>query len=252
MFILEAVPAIVLAGVVLKALPDRPNAAKWLSGRESAWLEGQLSEEMKAKGRVRNYSIWRGMLSFRVLLLAIVHFSIVLTVYGVGLFLPQIVKAFDVTVFETGLITTIPYFAACVGILGWGRISDKSGERRLHTVVPLCLAAFGLVLAAVSHSLPVLMLAFSVVAAGSYGCVSAFWTLPSTFLTGAPVAGAIAVISSVGALGGFVGPSIMGLAKDATQSYSAGLLIIALFDVLAIVVLSLIPGLKESRTTRVS
>lgn len=248
MFILEAVPAIVLAGLVLLMLPDNPKSAKWLSLDEENWLTTRLAAEEKQRTDVRQYSVIEAMLEPRVLLLALVHFNIVLSVYGVGFFLPQIVKGFGLDNFHTGLISTIPYVAGCAGIVWLGRRSDATKERRMHTAVPLIVAAAALIVAATTQTLAVKMVAFSFVAFGAYGCVSAFWTLPSTFLSGAAVAGAIAIISCVGALGGFAGPWVMGLVRDATGSFSGGLFFLAVMDVIAAVIIFSLSSLKEHHT----
>ncbi|MEX3855975.1 MFS transporter [Paraburkholderia sp. BR10923] len=245
MFILEAVPAILLAGLVLSRLPDNPKSAKWLPLDEKDWLTFTLAAEEKRRMDVRQYSVLQAMLEPRILLLALVHFSIVLTVFGVGFFLPQIVKHFGLDNFRTGLVSTIPYIAGCAGIVWLGRRSDAKKERRLHTAVPLFVAAVALIAAATTQTLEVKMIAFSFVAFGAYGCVSAFWTLPSTFLSGTAIAGAIAIISCVGALGGFAGPWVMGLVKDATGSFSGGLYFLATMNVIAAVIILSLSSLKE-------
>ncbi|SAK98279.1 major facilitator transporter [Caballeronia calidae] len=245
MFILEAVPAILLAGLVLFMLPDDPKSAKWLSPDEKNWLTSKLAAEEKQRTDVREYTVIEAMLEPRVLLLALVHFNLVLSVYGVGFFLPQIVKGFGLDNFHAGLVSTIPYVAGCAGIIWLGRRSDAKKERRMHTAVPLMVAAAALIVAATTQTLAVKMVAFSFVAFGAYGCVSAFWTLPSTFLSGAAVAGAIAIINCIGALGGFAGPWVMGLVKDATGSFSGGLFFLALMDVIAVAIIFSLSSLRE-------
>ncbi|WP_233852935.1 MFS transporter [Paraburkholderia sp. HD33-4] len=245
MFILEAVPAILLSGLVLFLLSDNPRSAKWLSPDECDWLTKTLASEEKRRTDVRQYSVLQAMVEPRVLLMALVHFNIVLSVYGVGFFLPQIVKGFGLSNFQTGLVSAIPYIAGSVGIIWLGRRSDATKERRLHTAVPLLVAAVALIVAASTQTLEVKMMAFSFAAFGAYGCVSAFWTLPSTFLSGAAVAGAIAIISCIGALGGFAGPWVMGLVKDATGSFSGGLYFLGIMDLLAVAIVLALSSLKE-------
>jgi MFS transporter, ACS family, tartrate transporter len=244
LFIIEALPAIILAGVVLIAMPDRPSEAKWLAPDERDWLTEQLATEEKARKAVREYSVWEAMLSPKVFLLGFVMFSVVLNVFSVGFFLPQIVSAFGISHFHTGIVTAIPFVAGSIGILWIARRSDLKSERRWHTAVPLFLAAVGLVCAALANGLEVKIAAFSLVAFGAYGCVSAFWTLPSTFLTGASMASGIAVINSIGALGGFAGPWFMGLLKDATGSFAGGWICLAVVNILAVLAVLAIP---ESR-----
>ena len=246
MFILEAVPAIILSVVVLARLPDTPADARWLTDDQRDWLVARLTTEEEQRRSVREYTVVQAMFSPRVLVLGLVHFSIVLSVFGVGFFLPQIVKEFGLTNAQTGLVSAIPYVAGSVGILWWGRRSDAKGERRLHTAIPLALASVALVGAGLTGQLELKMLAFSVAAFGAYGCVSAFWTLPSIFLSGASIAGAIAIISCIGALGGFAGPWIMGVVKDITGNFSAALMFLAGMDAVAVFAVLALPGFTGS------
>ncbi|SAL01856.1 membrane protein [Caballeronia calidae] len=251
MFIVEAVPALILTGVVLKCLPDRPTAAKWLTSEESAWLTNRLAaDDREIEENVRHYSVIQAILSMRVLLLGFVMFNVVVTVYSIGFFLPQIVQTFGLSDFKAGLISAIPFIAGSIGIplIGWR--SDIAKERYYHTAVPLLIAAAGLAVAALSPDLMIKMIAFSAVAFGAYGCVSAFWTLPSTFMSGAAMATGIAVVNSIGALGGFAGLWIMGLLKDATGTFNGGLYFVAAMDVLAVVALMVHRSLKRTKKIR--
>jgi MFS family permease len=251
LFIIEAVPAVVLAVVVWNVMSDRPAEADWLAADERHWITEQLASEDRARQAVRNYTIFQAMSSPAVLLLGFAMFSVVLNVYSVGFFLPQIVSAFGLTNAQTGVVSALPFVAGSVGILWMARRSDAKSERRWHTAVPLLVAALGLLVAAVAPDLMVKILAFSAVAFGAYGCVPAFWTLPSTFLTGAAMATGIAFINSIGALGGFAGPWFMGIVKDRTGSFSGALLCLAVIDVLAVLAVVLLPkGARQHRSTK--
>jgi MFS transporter, ACS family, tartrate transporter len=235
-FILEAVPAVIFAGFVLKFLTDHPSQAKWLAPDERDWLVERLGTEETQRRSVRDHSLLQAFLAPRVWLLACFQFNVVLTIYSVGLFLPQIVKAFGVSHFETGLISAIPYIAAIIGILFWGRRSDASGERRLNTAIPMSIAALGLVGAGLAHGLVLKMIAFSVVMFGVFGCSSVFWTLPASFLSGVAAAGGYALINSLSAMGGFVGPWLLGHIKDVTGSFAGGMFFLAAMDVIAVLI----------------
>jgi MFS transporter, ACS family, tartrate transporter len=239
-FIIEAVPAIIFAGVVLKCLIDRPSQAIWLEKDEREWLEERLATEEKQRRANRDHSILEALLSPRVLLLACFQFNVVLTVYSVGLFLPQIVKAFGVSNLQTGFISAIPYVAAILGILLWGRISDATGERRLFTAIPMLIGAIGLACAGFTGDLTLKMIAFSVVTFGVFGCSAVFWTLPASFLSGAAAAGGYAFINSLSAIAGFIGPWVLGRIKDATGNFNAGLYFLAGMDVLAVIIVMML------------
>ncbi|MBP0590390.1 MFS transporter [Paraburkholderia sp. LEh10] len=236
MFLIEAVPALILAGVVWLKLTDRPGTAGWLTDDERAWLTQRLeAEEAKVKTSVRQYTVLQAMVSPRILALGFVMFNVFLTVYSVGFFLPQIVKGFGLTNFQSGAVSSIPFIAGSLSIVFFGWRSDVTQERYLHTAIPILLAALGLAGAALTSDLNVKVIALSIVAFGAYGCTPAFWTLPSTFMSGAAMAGAIAVINSIGALGGFVGLWVMGLLKDATGGFESGLALVAAMDGIAVV-----------------
>jgi MFS transporter, ACS family, tartrate transporter len=239
-FIIEAVPAIIFAGVVLKCLIDRPSQATWLEKDERQWLEERLAVEEKQRRMNRDHSIMEALFSPRVLLLACFQFNVVLTVYSVGLFLPQIVKAFGVSNLQTGFISAIPYVAAIIGILLWGRISDATGERRLFTAIPMLIGAIGLACAGFTGDLTLKIVAFSIVTFGVFGCSAVFWTLPASFLSGAAAAGGYAFINSLSAIAGFIGPWVLGRIKDATGNFNAGLYFLAGMDVLAVVIIMML------------
>jgi MFS family permease len=169
-------------------------------------------------------------------MLAAANFSVVLNVYGVVFFLPQIAKGFGVSDLRAGWITAIPFIAATFGILWAGRRSDMQGERRFHTAVPIIAMALAMVVAASVQNPYVKMVAFSVVAFGAYCSIPPFWALPTTLLSGAAAAGGIALINSIGNLGGFAGPWIMGLAKDISGDFSTALLAMAVMDVIAVII----------------
>ncbi|MEM5316482.1 MFS transporter [Paraburkholderia sp. JHI869] len=249
MFIIESIPAIVLAGLVLKYLPDSPSTSKWLARDEVTWLSEKLREEaVDIQEHVRDYTVVQALLSPPVLLLSFFMFNIVLTVYSVGFFLPQIVNSFGLSHFNTGVVSALPYIAGCIGMLYVSWRSDVTRERYFHVAVPMFVAAVGLVIAALSSDLTVKMIAFSLVSFGSYGCAPAFWSLPSTFMSGKAMAGGVAVINSIGALGGFAGLWIMGFLKDATGSFAGGLYFVAGMDALAVLAILLVRVLLSKQS----
>jgi MFS transporter, ACS family, tartrate transporter len=233
LFILEAVPALLLSVVVLFYLTDKPADAAWLRDDERRWLVDRLAAEERRRVSARHYSVLQALLNPRVLALSLVYFGAVATNYGLSFFLPQIVKAFGMTNLQTGFVSAIPYVVGVVSIVWWSHRSDAKLERRFHTAFAIFVAAAGLIVAAFLDDPRAKMLAFSVAGFGIFGALPVFWTLPTAFLSGAAAAGGIAVINSIGNLAGFVGPSVMGLIKDSTGSFSNGLLVLAGAAILA-------------------
>ncbi len=227
MFLLEALPAVLLSGVVLYWLTDRPAVANWLSPEERAWLAARLEGEERQRVSTRHYSVWQALLNPKVLALSLVYFGNVACLYGTGFFLPQIVKQFGMSATNTILVSAIPAVVGVVASVLWGRRSDATGERKGHLMFALALATLGTAACALLPSPVMKMVALSVAAFGIYGALPVFWTLPTAFLSGAAAAGGIAVINSLGNLSGYYGPSIVGYLKDRTGGFEAGLLALA-------------------------
>lgn len=240
LFVIEALPAIVLSVVVFFYLTDRPADAHWLEASERDWLAERLRLEQKQREAVREYTVGQALINPRVIGLSLVYFGAVATNYGLGFFLPQIVKAFGLTTFMTTVVSALPYAVGTVAMVWWGRRSDRKTERRFHTAIPLFLAAAGIALSTVLDDPTLKMLAFCLAGFGIFSCLPVFWTLPTAFLSGAAAACGIAVINSIGNLAGFAGPFAMGWIKDHTGSYTGGLLLLAGLGVIAMgIVLSL-------------
>ncbi|MBN8942585.1 MAG: MFS transporter [Rhizobiales bacterium] len=227
LFLLEGLPTVLLGIVVLLTLPDKPRDAKWLSSEQRDWLQTTIDKENKIVQTTHGLSVWRIFLDPRVLGLAFIYFANTTTNLGLAFFLPQIIKGMGLTNVQTGFVTSIPYILGTVGILVWGYCSDRFNERRISLFLALAVSAIGLAGAAhlgTNFSAIALM---AVAAVGIYGTKAPFWPLPSTFLTGSAAAGGIALINSIGNLGGFAGPYIVGWVKDATGSFDAGLYVLA-------------------------
>ena len=233
LFIVEAVPAIVLAGVVFFYLTDRPADAAWLAPDERKWLTERLELEQRQRQAVHDYSVMQSLVNPRVLGLSLVYFGAVATNYGLSFFLPQIVKAFGLNTFITTLVSATPYVVGLVGMVWWGRRSDRVAERRFHTAFPLFIAAAGIAVSTALDDPLLKMISLCVAGFGIFANLPVFWTLPTAFLSGAAAAAGIAVINSVGNLAGFAGPFAMGWIKDHTGSYSGGLLLLAALGIIA-------------------
>jgi D-galactonate transporter len=255
LFILEAVPALLLAVVVFFYLTDRPADAHWLSDSQREWLATRLEAERRQRDAAKSFSVWQALGDTRVLLLACVYFGVVASNYGLSFFLPQIVRDFGISFTVTGFVTAIPYAVGTVGMVWWGRKSDRTGERKEHIALAALVAAAGIAASTLLADPTAKMIALSIAGFGIFAVLPVFWTMPTAFLSGAAAAGGIAIINSIGNLAGFVGPYVMGSIKDSTGSFTIGLLVITGLVILAMVIalslphdtaLEAPPGLPES------
>ena len=227
MFLLEAVPALLLSVVVLVYLTDAPKHATWLAADERDWLVERQARERRQREAAERFSVGKALLDPRVLAAALIYFGANATNYGLSFFLPQIVKNFGLTNVETGFVTALPYLVGVFGMVLWGRHSDHTGERRYHIAFSLLVAAAGIA-ASVAFASPVMKMAcLSVAGFGIFACLPVIWTLPTAYLSGAAAAGGIAAVNSLGNLAGFAGPFVMGRLRDATGNFDAGLLVVA-------------------------
>jgi len=233
LFVIEAVPAIILAGVVFFYLTDRPADAAWLAADERQWLAERLTLEQRQREAVHEFTVAQALINPRVIGLSLVYFGAVATNYGLGFFLPQIVKAFGLTTFMTTVVSATPYAVGLVAMVWWGRRSDRVAERRFHTAFPLFVAAAGIAVSTALDDPTLKMLSLCVAGFGIFACLPVFWTLPTAFLSGAAAAAGIAVINSIGNLAGFAGPFAMGWIKDHTGSYAGGLLLLSGLGIIA-------------------
>jgi len=222
MFVLEALPALLLGMIVFRALPDRVNDAHWLRDDEKHLLSSNLLQEDLAKHKmdlvqvVQSVPVWH---------LTAIYFTLVMGLYGVSFWLPTMIRATGINdILLVGLLTAIPYFAATLGMLFTGRSSDRHRERRWHLAVPMLLGGVGLLLSTLFHqNTPLAMLSLTVAMAGILSGISVFWSLPTALLGGTGAALGIALINSMGNLAGFASPFLIGWIKDMTHSTDAGM-----------------------------
>jgi MFS transporter, ACS family, tartrate transporter len=230
LFLIEGIPSIVLAFVTLVYLPDGPAKASWLSAEEKEWISDRLEGERTDSSGQLHYSPGAAMSSSRVWTFAGIYFAIVMGFYGITFWLPQIVKAFSGTNdFLVGCLAAIPWIAATVFMIVTSNHSDRTRERRRHVALSAIAGAAGLMSAGIATN-PVLELAaLSLAAAGIWGTLGPFWAMSSKSLAGTGAAAGIALINSVGNLGGFLGPYLIGWVRMHTNSFTWGLVVLALF-----------------------
>jgi len=220
MFIIEGLPATVLGFVLLRLLADRPAAATWLTPEQRSAVENRIAAEPRHK-EVQHF--WSAMKDGRVLVLALIQFRITTGSYGVGLWLPQIIKSHFHSNLTVGFVSAGPYIVASIAMLLWAGRVDRSGNRVLNLILTCALATVGLLLSVVFGAFWVSFFWLTSALIGITAARAIFWTIPARFLTGAAAAGGLAFINSVGTIGGFVGPAMVGWLKDLTGSFAAGL-----------------------------
>jgi ACS family tartrate transporter-like MFS transporter len=227
MFLIEAIPAVILGVVVFFYMTDRPEKAVWLKPDEREWLVKTMQAEDANKGGQQQHSILRGLANPRVLALALIYFGTSAGLYTLGIWAPQIIKELGVSSMTVGLLNAIPPIISVVAMILWSRHSDKTNERTWHVALACLTAAVGLAIAASTGSMFGLIAALTIVNVGISCSKPPLWSMPTMFLSGAAAATGIATINSIGNLGGFAGPAMIGWVKDQTGSFAGGLYFVA-------------------------
>jgi MFS transporter, ACS family, tartrate transporter len=233
LFISEGLPTVFLGLVVMFYLTDGPEKAHWLDDDERDWLIDRLRRERMVREAHGKHTLWEAVKHPRVLVLSLVYFGTAAAGYGLGFWLPTIVKEFGVSDLQTGFITAIPYAVGVIAVVIWPLLSDRMQERKWNTALAFLVAAAGLALSTLFPDPVQKMTMLCIAAVGMYAIAPLFWTLPTAFLSGTAAAGGIALINSIGNLAGFLAPYVMGSLKDATGGFSAGLLVVAFFPFLS-------------------
>jgi ACS family tartrate transporter-like MFS transporter len=244
LFILEGLPAVLMAGAVLWLLPNGPRDAAWLPADERDWLQRQLQAEAARntrRGQPAKPPLREILSDRRLVLFAAIYFGSTASSYGLSFWTPQIVKSFGLGNFETGLLNSIPYGFASVAMILWGRHSDRTAERRWHLALSFLILALGLAGGTVLTGLGPVVAALTVAAVGVYMLKGPFWALATEQMPPATAAASIAAINAVGNLGGFLGPYLIGAIKDGTGSFTLSLVPLVLFALVS-AALSLVPG----------
>jgi ACS family tartrate transporter-like MFS transporter len=228
-YILEAVPTVLVGFFVLIAMNDRPEKAKWFTEPERAWLTTTLARERQAVESGGKYSVLAGMLNPKVLLLSVNYLGIVTASLGLLLFVPQIIKSLGATTMGIGYATSLAYVCGAASMMGFSWLSDQLGDRRWLLFGTCSMATVGLVIAGATMGTWWSLVGMCIATAGFYGTKGPFWAMPTMILTGAAAAGGLAFINAFGNIGGALGPAIVGWLKDSTGSYSGGLYGLAVF-----------------------
>ena len=236
LFIIEGLPAVILGIVAWLYLTDRPAEATWLSVEEKAWLRSELErEEDECRQRGALTDIRPVMTGRDAWHLALVYCLVIIGLYGTGFWMPQIIRSLDpgFSNFSVGLLMIVPFLAALIAMIAWGRHSDRTGERRWHTALPALAGGIALIAAMFTAQPAVVFLLLVVATVGIFCTFGPFWTLPLKVFSCTAAAVGIALINSVGNLGGFIGPSVMGYIALVTGSVQGGLPVVGICLVLA-------------------
>ena len=232
LFLLEGLPSVLLGFVVLWLLSDKIEDAPWLSADEKQVLLARMASEPKPESSSRFADVWKQPTTY---VMSAIYLCLVMALTGLLFWMPQLIRSAGVAdTFDIGLLTMVPYLIAAVGNLLIGNSSDKRGERRWHMAGCALLTAAGYLLCAwfPGQLLP-LMVGMSMVMTGIIAWMPIFWTIPPRFLTGLAAAAGIALINSLGQLGGVVGPFMVGWIKDQSGSATPALYVLSAVCVLA-------------------
>ena len=226
LFVVEAVPSLVLGVITIFYLPNSISAASWLSREEKQLLEENIAGENVGK---EDHALSGVFGNLRVWLMAAIYFCCMMGLYGIGFYLPTLIKAAGVKdALNVGLLTAIPYGCAVIAMLAIAKSADRTRERRWHFAIASALGGLGLMLATIyGDNVTLAMAALSLGTAGLLATMPVFWTYPSAILGGTAAAAGIAMINSIGNLAGFVSPSIIGWMKDVTHSTNAGMYVVS-------------------------
>jgi ACS family tartrate transporter-like MFS transporter len=221
LFLIEGIPAVVVGVIVLFVLPDKPEHARWLSAKQKEWIRVELEQERVRLGTQQRHRLGDVFTSGRIWMLCLLYLLLNIAGYGFEMWLPQIIKGFSgLSDVQIGFLNAIPYLAATVSMVLAGRHSDRTGERRWHVAAGAFAAAVGFSASAMAGNLALALSALVLAFAGLKAMLGPFWAFSTAALSGTAAAGGIAWINSIGNLGGFIGPTIVGQVRTATGSYS--------------------------------
>jgi ACS family tartrate transporter-like MFS transporter len=243
LFLLEGLPAVLLAFVALRILPDGPAEAAWLSPEERRIIAAHLVSEDVAEHR----DLPRALRDPRVIALGVVNIGSLFGIYGVGLWLPQIVQAMGFSNFATGFVVACPYLASMVAMIVWGRSSDQRKERIWHVALPSLAAALGFAVASIAQGALVSLLALSVAVIGLYATLAPLISLPASFLGGRAAAGGISLVYAIANVGAFLGPTVIGVLRERSGDYASGMAALAIALLISAMIV-LVIGRKMSQT----
>ncbi|MEG1040720.1 MAG: MFS transporter [Pseudomonas sp.] len=239
LFLLEGLPAVALGVVAFYYLCDRPEEANWLSDREKSILQGDLAAEQVSRQNGSGHGLREALANPKLYVGMVGYFCVLVSFNAIGFWAPTIIRDVGVSdLLQVGLLSSAVFLAGAVGTYVVGYSSDLRMERRWHLAVcSLVIAVCFALLPLVAHNLTLAIALLSLAAAASYGCFVVFWTIPQSFLTASSKASGIALITSLGGIGAFVSPTLVGWMKTSTGSIYPGLTILGLITLFGALVL---------------
>jgi ACS family tartrate transporter-like MFS transporter len=246
LFITEGIPALALGVITLHFLSDRPASAAWLTIDERNWLSQAIQQEQADIKGPRSHSAWRALTDWKVLVLSLAYFGTSAGLYTIGFWAPLIVNSLGFSVLKIGLLVAIPNLIAVIGMVLWSQNSDRTGERYWHAAIACLIGAIGMAVAARAGSSAILAITgLSLTAFGVSAAKPPLWSLPTKFFAGTAAAASIGLINSLGTLGGFAGPYMIGSANETSGHFSRGLYLVGgtlIVSAVAIFILRLAQG----------
>lgn len=235
LYLLEGIPSIVVGCIVFLYLPDGPRSAAWLSETEREQVLEQL-RDAPAVRHAHTHEMVQALSSGRLWLTCAIYFMLMIGLYGFTYYIPTVIKSIShFTDTAVGYVATIPYALAAIAMVVVGHRSDRTGERRWHLAVSAVVSAIGFVLIPWCPNIWVALVPMSLAAMGLWATLGPFWAIPTSYLRGTAAAGGIALVNSVGCMGGFLGPYMIGLIHKRTGSFLGGISLVALAMVLGAV-----------------
>jgi ACS family tartrate transporter-like MFS transporter len=254
LFLVEGIPALILGFLTLRFLTDRPSDATWLTAEERDWLSSAIQQEQSAIKGARSHNAWGALADWKVLALSLAYFGTSAGLYTIGFWAPLIVKGLGFSVFKVGLLVAIPNLIAVIGMVLWSHNSDRTGERYWHAALACLLAAIGMAVAARASSSTFLAVAgLSLTAFGVSAAKPPLWSLPTTFFAGTAAAASIGLINSLGTLGGFAGPYMIGSTNGTRGDFTRGLYLVGgtlVVSAVTIVIMRLAVHRQANQTLR--
>ena len=248
LFLVEGIPAGLLAFAVLKLLPDGPASAPWLSEAEKEIIVARLTSD----GAPAQRNLWAGLCDLRVLALGLAGFSVGAALYGIQLWLPQMIKAMGFSNLGTGFVIALPYAAGMAAMIFWGRSSDRRGERVWHIVIACMIAAAGFAGASVVQSNLLMVLALTFAVVGILANYGPFFTFPSSFSSGPAAAGGIALINAFTNFGGFIGPTVIGIIRERTGGYTDAMVALTIALIASAVIILILGFAMSARKVQIA
>jgi MFS family permease len=224
LFVIEGLPATLMGILALRVLPDRPEDAAFLAPEERQLVRAKIQSERRER---ETHHLLSALRDPRVLILTVAQFGFTAGSYGVGIWLPQIMKDAKLSNVTIGFLTGACYAVASIAMIAWAAWVDRTGRKIRNLTLACLVSAIGLVIAIVIADFWLSLLWITLALSGITSARAIFWTIPTRFLTGLAAAGGLAFINSIATLGGFVGPYVMGWTRDATGSFSAVLMAMA-------------------------